>query len=118
MTPAIKDWVHSHQHGSGTIPEPLDEREVNKIWNDIRSTLASTAMKNMTIPQAKVFSAEATEYIGGYVRKLVDHVAAARAFEARFIELDLLEQAINAGRDMNQYKMQRLAQLQATKEDK
>lgn len=31
--------------------------------------------------------------------------------EARLIELDLLEQAINDGRDMNAYKLQRLAEL-------
>lgn len=32
--------------------------------------------------------------------------------EARLIELDLLEQAINQGRDMNKYKLQRLASLE------
>ena len=31
--------------------------------------------------------------------------------DARLVELDLLEQAINAGRDMNAYKLQRLADL-------
>lgn len=49
----------------------------DRIWDDIRSTLARTAMKNMTIPQAKVFSAEATEYIGPHVRKLVNIELAA-----------------------------------------
>jgi BMFP domain-containing protein YqiC len=33
--------------------------------------------------------------------------------KARFVELDLLEQAINQGRDMNAYKLQRLADLEA-----
>ncbi len=38
------------------------------------------------------------------------------AREARLIELDLLEQAINAGREMNSYKLQRLVAL--TSDDK
>jgi hypothetical protein len=33
--------------------------------------------------------------------------------KARFVEVDLLEQAINSGRDMNAYKLQRLADLEA-----
>jgi len=35
-----------------------------------------------------------------------------REVRARFVELDLLEQAINQGRDMNKYKLQRLADLE------
>lgn len=39
--------------------------------------------------------------------------------EQRLIELDLLEQAINQGRDMNKYKMMRLEALtDSNKEDK
>lgn len=36
-----------------------------------------------------------------------------RVVEGRLIELDLLEQAINAGRDMNAHKMQRLRALES-----
>lgn len=35
-----------------------------------------------------------------------------REVRARFVELDLLEQAINQGRDMYKYKLQRLADLE------
>jgi len=49
---------------------------------------------------------------------LAAHTTALEAAkrEARLIELDLLEQAINAGRDMNQFKLQRLAALTKPKE--
>lgn len=36
-----------------------------------------------------------------------------KAVESRMIELDLLEQAINQGRDMNEYKLMRLAELES-----
>lgn len=71
-------------------PHLPDSGEVDKIWKDIRSTLASTAMKNMTIPQAKVFSAEATEYIGGHVKKLVDVELAAHTSAAIVAALEEL----------------------------
>jgi len=58
------------------------DEELDRIWNDIRSTLASAAMRNMTIPQAKVFSVEAAMYIGGHVRKLVDVEIAAHTASA------------------------------------
>jgi hypothetical protein len=46
--------------------------EVDRIWNRIRDSLTRNAMKNMTIPQAKVFSAEAALHIAPYVRELID----------------------------------------------
>lgn len=46
--------------------------EADRIWNEIRDSLTRCAMKNMTIPQAKVFSIEATLNLGIYLRKLVD----------------------------------------------
>lgn len=39
-------------------------------------------------------------------------IVAAERTRARIVELDLLEQAINAGRDISKYKLQRLDDLQ------
>lgn len=39
------------------------------------------------------------------------HLETIDCLDARLVELDLLEQAINAGRDMSAYKLQRLADL-------
>lgn len=47
------------------------------------------------------------------LQKLLESDRTRYETEARLIELDLLEQAINQGRDMYEYKMQRLETLQA-----
>ena len=41
------------------------------------------------------------------------HLETAACLRARLVELDLLEQALNAGRDMQAYKLQRLEDLEA-----
>lgn len=46
--------------------------ESDRIWNEIRDCLTNSAMANMTIPQAKVFSATAALHLGLHFRKLVD----------------------------------------------
>jgi hypothetical protein len=87
-----------------TFEVPMDhpqasQGELDRIWNDIRSTLASTAMKNMTIPQARVFSAEATLYIGGHVRKLVDVELAAHTAASQADQVELLERLLQEDTD-------------------
>lgn len=52
---------------------------------------------------------EASEAIQAYCKQQV--------IEGRLIELDLLEQAINQGRDMNEYKMMRLKDLELKEQE-
>lgn len=46
-----------------------------------------------------------------FIEALIREMITEAQSEARLIELDLLEQAINTGWDMNEYKMHRLKEL-------
>lgn len=83
-----------------THPKPTDSEqlrgrqkltEVDRVWNEIRDSLAACAMKNMTIPQAKVFSVEATFHLGIYFRKLVDMELAQRDQQRLMDALDKMQ---------------------------
>lgn len=47
----------------------------------------------------------------------IDHLIKAEVVKGRLIELDLLEQAINTGWDMNKYKLYRLKALKQEMKD-
>jgi len=63
------------QENDGDQKRPLGRpklTESDRIWNEIRDCLTRSAMANMTIPQAKVFSATVAISLGVHFRKLVD----------------------------------------------
>lgn len=92
-----------------TNPSSDPVEEIKKLLKDYyvymkQCDLAADSRDSHTTVKNAINDAnKVTDYIAAKINRLL--------VESRLIELDLLEQAINQGRDMNEYKLLRLAEL-------